>query len=117
MVLLKVSESLFEITHLLSLSCFRDLAQPFRPMPGYVHLLARAGNRPAPIQILQAIHPPREILGDREVAAGQFSQSSHAVVTAPCRPPASSSSLARSGNSVSGLAWRLDRASGIGHGL
>ena len=44
-----------------------------------VHSLSRAGDRPTPVQRFQAIHHPREILRERQVAAGKFFQGPYAV--------------------------------------
>ena len=47
----------------------------------WVNSLAGAGNRPASVKSFQAIPHPREILRDRQIAAGQFFQSPYAVLS------------------------------------
>src|SRR4029077_1280853 len=53
-----------------------DLAEPFRTIAWCVDLLAGTGNGPASVESFQAIHHPREISSDGQVAACQFPQSS-----------------------------------------
>src|ERR1700690_29815 len=60
---------------------FSDLGQPFVPMAWRVDSLSRAGNRPTSVESFEPVHHPREILGDRQVAAGQFFQGPHAVLS------------------------------------
>jgi hypothetical protein len=57
---------------------FPDLCQPLRAVTGCIHLLAGARNSPTPVDGFQATHHPRQITGDRYVAARQFFQSSDA---------------------------------------
>ena len=59
---------------------FGDLAEPLRTIAWCVHALACAGNRPASEKSLQAIHHPRDLPGQRQVATGQLFQGPYAVL-------------------------------------
>ena len=53
---------------------FTDLGQLFSSVTLRVHALACAGNRLAPVQSLHPVHDSPQILGDRQVTAGEFLQ-------------------------------------------
>src|SRR6202158_1227511 len=59
---------------------FADLGEPFRAIAWCVHALARAGNRRTPLKALYAVHPPRAISRQSQVAAGQFFQNPSTVL-------------------------------------
>jgi len=48
---------------------FGDLAKPFRTVAQRVDLLTGTGDGPASVQRLESIQDPREIFGDRQIAA------------------------------------------------
>src|SRR6266478_8748977 len=60
---------------------FRDLAQPFWTVARCIDLRPCTRNRPAPIQRLDPIHDPPEILADRQIAARQLFQCSYAILS------------------------------------
>jgi len=62
-------------------SRFGNLPQPFCPIAWCVHLLAGTRNRPTSIDGLQSTHHPRQISRDRQITAGQFLQSSYAMLS------------------------------------
>src|SRR5580700_892072 len=62
-------------------SRFYDLGQPFRTMERSIHGCPSTGNGPASVHGLDSTHHPRQIFGDRQIAAGQLLQSAYAVLS------------------------------------
>src|ERR1700722_15824664 len=60
-------------------ACFVNLGEPFRTVMRCVDLRPGTGNGPAPIQGLEPIHHPPEILADRQITTGQFLQHAQAM--------------------------------------
>src|ERR1700726_112513 len=62
-------------------SRFYNLGQPFRTMTRSIHGWAGTRNGPASVHRLDPTHYPRQILRDRQIAAGQLLQSAQPVLS------------------------------------
>jgi hypothetical protein len=56
----------------------RDLSQPLTAMAGIVDVPSSTWDRPAAIQIFQAIHHPGKILDDGQITSGKIPQHAYA---------------------------------------
>src|SRR4029077_2413050 len=58
-----------------------DLGQPFRTMARSIHGWPGTGNGPASVHGLDSTRDPRQIFGDRQIAAGQLLQGAYPVLS------------------------------------